>query len=267
MMLQKTYSAYSDDVTNQHLFIEMGYNHLACWCKKEGENKFAAFEFFQCGDYDASIIDSLINEAKLHSKLLTLDVIDTAIIWSTVKNLAIPAQFANENFLQDNFNLIRGAYNKGKLYQTQFEDVSIVTSIDVYLQNATQHIFPHAVFYGGFKLSKPVYATAVNLFFYPHCFFCFVYKDSKLLFAQSKLYNEAADVLYFVLNLLHQYKLEKNINVLAGGFINQQSKLYETLYQYLEGFTLGEVDNAVFASDEFKEHPSHYFLPYVNYLV
>lgn len=267
MMLQKTYSAYSNDLSNQHLFIELGYNHLACWCKKDGEKKFSAFEFFQCDAYDASVFDSFINQAKLYSKLLLLDVIDTTVLWSTIENLCIPAAFSDDDFLQNNFCLINGSFNKGKLYSVKYEDVLLVTRVDMYLNNEAQKVFPNAAFSSGFTLNKPADANSLMLYFYPHCFFCSIYKDEKLLFAKSKLYTDAADVLYFILDMLHQYKLENNIEIIAGGFIDERSKLFETLYQYLEGFKLGSADEALFTSSEFQDLPAHYFLPYINYLL
>ncbi len=266
MMLQKTFSVYCNDFANQHLFIELGYHHLACWSKKSDENKFSAFEFFQCDNYDASTFDRLINEAKLYSKLLTLDVLDTSFIWNTIENLSIPTVFAGDNFFQDNFYLITGSPDNSKLYQSQFDDVSVITKVDLYLNNAAQKIFPSASFYSGFKLNKPTEQTSANLFFYPNCFFIALYKNEKLLFAKSKLYTDPTDVLYFILNIIHQYNLEKNIPVIAGGLIDTHSKLFEMLYQYLEGFNVKSVNESMFASDEFKEYPSHYFLPYINYL-
>ncbi len=266
MMLQKTFSAYSDDLTNQHLFIEAGYHHLACWCKKDNENKFSAFEFFQCDDYDASVFDSVINEAKLHSRLLMLDVLDTKFIWNTIEDLSVPAAFVSDDFLQNNFYLTNGSFNSGKFYYSQIDDVSVITKVDTYLNNAAQRIFPSASFNSSIKVKKPLEQTAAYLHFYPNCFFVAVYKDAKLLFAKSNLYVAPADVLYFVLNLIHQYNIEKNIAIIAGGLIDAGSKLFEMLYQYLEGFVLGSVPETMFASGEFKEYPSHYFLPYINYL-
>ena len=107
----------------------------------------------------------------------------------------------------------------------------------------------------------------VQLFFYPNYFSIVVYKEGKLQFFQTKYYNNPEDVLYAVLNIFQQYEIEKNTEIITGGFIDEHSKLYELLYQYLEGLVLGAVDETLFISPEFKDYPAHYFLPYTNYLL
>ena len=266
-MLQKIYSIYSDDLTSQQLYIEVGRNHLACWCKKAEENKFSAFEFFQCEDYDASTFESLINQVKLHSKLLTLDVSDITLLWVTDKKMVIPAELnADENFIKNNFALIYGVNNDEKFLTGNYDDYLVVTSIEKYLYNAARNIFPKANFQSAYQIVK-IHDDIVQLFFYPNYFSIIVYKESKLQFLQTKHYSNQEDVLYTVLNIFQQYKIEKNKKIITGGFFDVHSKLYELLYQYFEGLTLGTVDETLFISPEFKDYPAHYFLPYANYLL
>lgn len=266
-MLQKTYSIYSDDLSNQQLFIEIGNNHLVCWCKKAEENKFTAFEFFQCEDYNASAFENLINEAKLYSKLLTLDVFATTIFWFNSTNLIFPAAInADEKFINDNFSLIYGSDNTGTIISRNYEDYLIVTYIEKYLNSVAQNVFSKANFQSAIFLNKPD-ENIIKLFFYPSYFSIAVYKESMLQFFQIKHYIKPEDVLYAVLNIFQQYQIEKNIKVITGGFINEDSKLFELLYQYLEGFEIGAIDETLFVSTDFKEYPTHYFLPYANYLL
>lgn len=266
-MLQKTYSIYSDDLNNQQLYIEVGKNHLACWCRKAAEKKFTAFEFFQCEDYDASTFENLINQSKLYSKLLTLDVTDTTLLWVSDKKLVIPAEFnTDENFIKDYFALIYGINGDEKFVTGGYEDYLIVTSIEKYLYNAAHNIFPKASIQPSCQIVK-TQDNIAQLFFYPGYFSITVYKEGKLQFFQTKHYSNPEDVLYTVVNIFHQYNIEKNIEIITGGFINKDSKLYEVLHQYLEGLMLGTVDETLFVSPEFKDYPAHYFLPYTNYLL
>lgn len=266
-MLQKTYSIYSDDLNNQQLFIEVGKNHLACWCKKTEENKFTAFEFFQCEDYDASTFENLINQAKLFSKLLTLDVSEITLLWYSNEKLVIPAALnADENFITDTFALTYGCNDVGKFITRNYEDYLVVTHIEKYLYNAAHNIFPKANIQPSYQILR-IHNNIVQLFFYPNYFSIMVYKDGKLQFYQTKYYTAPEDVLYTILNIFHQYKIESNAQIITGGFIDEHSQLYKLLYQYFEGLTLGTVDENLFVSPEFKDYPMHYFLPYANYLL
>jgi len=265
-MLQKTYSIYSEDLNSQQLFIEIGNNHLACWCKKAGEKKFTAFEFFQCEDYDASTFEHLISQAKLYSKLLTLDVEVKTIVWLTDKKLVLPALVnISEEFIKDNFMLVYGNGSNSKFITRNFEDYVVVTSIENYMFNAVRNVFPKADFQPAYQITKSR-EDVIRLFLYPNYFSVIVYKDEKLHFFQTKYYSNPEEVLYSVLNIIEQYQIDKNIKIAAGGFIDAHSKLYDLLHQYLEGLELGSVDERLFVPAEFKDYPQHYFLPYVNYL-
>lgn len=267
-MIQKNYSIYSGDLLNQQLFIEVGKNHLACWSCKEGEKKFTAFEFFQCDDYDASSFEELINQIKLFSKLLTTDVEKTIILWITDTNIAIPSEFAaDENFIKDNFSLLYGLTDDAKLISRDCDNYLLVTSVEKYLYNAAHSIFSKAGFEPASCVSKKVEGNLVELFFYPNYFSITAYRNGAVQFLQTKHYYQPEDVLYFILDVFHQYNIDKNVEIIAGGFIDAQSSLFNLLYQYLEGLKLEPVSAEWFASTDFNEYPSHYFLPYINYFV
>lgn len=265
-MLQKTYSIYSDDLSSQQLFIEIGNNHLACWCKKPGEKKFTAFEFFQCEDYDASTFEHLISQVKLYSKLLMLDVADKTIVWLTDKKLVFPASLnVDENFIKDNFMLVYGNGSNSKFITRNYEDYLEVTSVENYLFNAVRNVFPKADFQPAYQIGKSR-EDVIRLFLYPNYFSAIVFKDEKLQFFQTKFYTNPEDILYVLSNVIHQYQIDKTIKIETGGFIDEHSKLFDLLYQYFEGLQLGTVNESLFVSSEFKDYPQHYFLPYVNYL-
>ena len=94
-----------------------------------------------------------------------------------------------------------------------------------------------------------------------------IVNQDELLFAQTRKFQSPEDALYFVLNAFKQYNLGNETAVFCGGFIDEKSKLYEILFQYLENFQLISVDDSLFETDEFKEYAAHYFMPYINYAV
>ena len=270
-MLQKTYSIYSDDLNDVQLFIEAGKNHIACWCKKTGEDLLRAFEFFQCDNYSAENFESLIDSTRLYSRLLTMPVERTHFFWNTNDVLCLPNEKNNPDFLKANFDLMLGNSTGTKIASSATEDCLVAWRIAEQQQYFAQQSFRGASFnhhYVPLLASlKKLNTDAVYLFFYPHYYTLVVCKQNKLQFIQTIKYVTPDDVLYFVLNVCKQYSIETTTPIFYGGFVADKSKLQDTLYQYLNELQLMEVDGSFFASEGFKAYPLHYFLPYINYAV
>ena len=273
-MLQKTYSIYSENCENGRLFIEAGKTHFACWCKDHDEKKLTAFEFFQCDSYTAASFDDMINAAKLHSKLLTTSFKTPNFILNTDEAICMPGNrgYADENFIKQNFDLLFGPCTNSNIFSEEYGEYLFASRRNNELQSSVQSSFPDVQFHSQYACLLPSLiengnADIVYLFFYPYYFSLIAFKQGRLQLLQTKAYNAAEDVLYFVLNVFKQYNISRETEIFTGGFIDEQSKLYQTLYQYLEGLRPAQVDETLFASDEFKDYSSHYFLPYANYVL
>ena len=270
-MLQKTYSIYSDDLNDVQLFIETGKNHIACWCKKTGDDKLRAFEFFLCNDHTLANFEELIDNAKLYSRLLTMPAAGSKFFWNTNEVLCFPKEKNEPVFLQQNFELLVGNLPDATIFSASTEQCLIAWRVENAKQKIAAQCFPGAGFTHQYVSLLPSLQTAsgtiVYLFFYPQYFTLAAFIENKLQYIQTAGYNTPEDVLYFVLNLCTQYGIKKNVEVFCGGFIDERSKLYETLYQYLEGFQLIKPGEMRFASEEFKDHAAHYFIPYISYIV
>jgi hypothetical protein len=269
-MLQKTYSIYSDDLNDVQLFVETGKNHIACWCKKQNDDKIRAFEFFLCDAYNPENLEELFDNTRLYSRLLTMPVAQTHFFWNNTEVLCLPKEQIDEDFLKANFDLVFGNAVDSKIFSSPAEQCVVAWRLDNRLQHTAQQCFRGAAFnhqYLPLLSSMKSEDNVLYLFFYPHYFTVTALKANKLQFIQTVNYNTPEDVLYFVLNVCKQYDFEKTVNIFCGGYIEERSKLYEVLYQYLEGLQLIKPDTSVFTSDEFKEYASHYFLPYINYVV
>jgi hypothetical protein len=275
-MLQKTYSIYSEELSNQQLFIEAGKNHLACWCKKAGDKKLNAFELFQCDAYTGASFENMLSAARLHSRLLTMKVAETKFILNTDETICIPfnSDHNGNDFLKQNFELLFGASADASIFSEEYNGYLIAARIEKGLQDSLRSSFPGAKFHLQYNCLLPALnangngnTEIVYLFFYPYYFSLIVFKQGKLQLLQTRTYNNAEDVLYFVLNIFKQYNIDNKTEIVTGGFINEESKLYQTLYQYAEGLKLAQVDEELFATGGFKDYSSHYFLPYANYVL
>lgn len=269
-MLQKNYSIYSEDLSDVQLYIEAGKNHIACWCRKENDVRLKAFELFQSGGYSASEFEKLIDSARLHSRLLTMPVNKTFFSWNTNETLCIPASTSDDGFLQSNFQLMFGDAAGKKIESTLVNDFVVAWRLDDNLQRVAEESFRGASFSHQYVSLLRAAGTdkkdGIHIFFYPSYFTLFAFRDDKMLLAQTKKYNLPEDVLYSVLNTCEQYAIEKTTPVYCGGFIDAQSKLYDTLYQYLEGLQLVNVDEKMLEMESFKNYAPHYFAPYINYV-
>lgn len=273
-MLQKTYGIYSGNTDDCQLIIEAGKNHLACWCTKNNENKLLDFEFFLCDTQAEPCFNDVLNEAKSQSKLLNTTAPGAKFIWNTNEVICVPNEVAGKDqFAWQNFDLLFGASN-GEIFSEPYKQYLITTRIERDLQDGLQHYFPGATFhtqYGsvlaGLDHKYVDGGDKSYLYFYPNYFAFIVFKDGRLQLIQTKAYNTPEDVLYFILSVFKQYEIAVSTEVLTGGFIEERSKLYETLYLYLAGLKLEQVDETQLDSEGFKEYSSHYFLPYANYLL
>lgn len=270
-MLQKTFSIYSEDLNDVQLFIETGKNHIACWCKKAGDDQLRAFEFFQCDAYTAESFEVLIENTKLYSRLLTMPAANTFFIWNTNDVLCLPKERTEHAFLKQNFNLLTGFSDDATIYSKPSGYCLVAWQVKDLQQEIAAKCFPNAVFIHQYNALFPslqvAEASIVYLFLYPQYFTLAAFKQNKLQLAQTKKYHKPEDVLYFILNVCKQYEIEKNTAVCCGGFIDEKSNLYDVLFQYLEEFQLMKTEETRFATGEFSQYAKHYFMPYINYVV
>jgi hypothetical protein len=269
-MLQKTFSYYSDDLEDVYLFVEAGKNHIACWCKKKNDKQLKAFEFFLCDDYTETTFAALIKEVKLRSRLLSIRSNKTNFFWNTDEVLCLPPSSQDDAIVNAHFELMFGNSNSTKIFSAAAHDCLVAWRLKHQQQLAAEELFRKAVFVHHYV---PLFDHAKTdnaicyLFFYPNYFSVVAYNAGFLQLAQTRKYKTPEDVLYFVLNVFEQYAIAKDTDVMCAGFIDERSKLYDLLYQYLGNLKLMNVDEAIFNDKAFSEYAQHYFLPYINYNV
>jgi hypothetical protein len=203
-----------------------------------------------------------------------MPVSETKFILNTDEVICIPlnSNSKDDEFLRQNFELLFGTATDAEIFSKEYAEYLIATRIEKKSLVAARSFFNEMEVHSQYGCLLPALnsndnAGVLYLFFYPRYFSLIASKDGKLQLAQTRTYSTAEDVLYFILNVFQQYAIEKNSEILTGGFIDEKSKLYETLYQYLEGMKLAPVDETLFASDAFKDYSPHYFLPYTNYVL
>jgi hypothetical protein len=270
-MLQKTFSYYSDTLEDVDLFVEVGKNHIACWCKQTGNKQLRAFEFFLCDDHTEATFAALIKDMRSHSRLISIQSNKLNFFWNNTEVLCLPPSHENnDDIIQAGIELMFGNSDNTRIFSASTRYCVVAWRIKQRQQQDAETLFNNAVFghsYTYLLSFTQEENTVCYLFFYPNHFTVILYNTGKLQLAQTRKYKTAEDVLYFVLNVFKQYNVQQNADVVCSGFINENSKLYELLYQYLENLKLMHVDEAVFNDKASGDYSQHYFLPYINYNV
>jgi Protein of unknown function (DUF3822) len=92
-----------------------------------------------------------------------------------------------------------------------------------------------------------------------------VVKAGKFQLAQTFVYTEPADVLYYLLKICNEFSAsQKDVKLVLSGFLEKQSSLYRELYNYFVHVSFQRVPDFIKLSGSFGEYPSHFFSSLFN---
>ena len=271
-MVQKTFSIYADDLSGSRLFIEAGTQHVAAWFIDTITGAIKAFEFFQFEVGVATDMDEIINEVKLHSKLLGMQMDAAKVIWENATCTFIPAVFFDEEVAAGYLEIIAGEEDNVTLMHEHFKEYVVVSRYPIdYAKAIKKHLASgpyshkfHSVLKKYFGNDTGV-VNAVRVIFYPSRLILAAIKGGELQIIQCLEYSTAEDALYNIIHVCGLYNIPfETTPVIASGFINTGSSLYDTLYRYLPNFEIEKSPENAFAAEGFTEHPPQYFLPFIQ---
>jgi hypothetical protein len=270
-MVQKTFGIYTTtDITadDEQLYIELGQRHVALWTAADTTETISAFELFE---YDLSPLESLgetLRQVKLYSRLLEARYSSTKVIWENQECLLVPDSFHDKEIAPNYLDLMFGN-SVNTLVQEQQRPttrMTVVFRIPRNWKDAAQQYFPGAVYehkylnlYERFSNdSKGIYTL-----FYRNHFIMALVKEFKVQLLQTFDYQTPEDALYHILNTCNQYKMDYDTTpVHVEGLIDLNSPMYEELKKYLRDVSISIPGEKWQTGGDFRQHPSHYFLPF-----
>lgn len=272
-MLQKTFNIYPESYDDCRLFIEAGNQHIACWCKDAHTGAVKAFEFFQFDTDEKNDISGVLGEVRLYSKLMNKGMYPETVIWDTADAVCIPSVFYKEEFAGQYIEMLMGeAPGTGVLTQQVNNTVIVSRHETAYLNAFNSHFKNHTFTHKFAQLIKKfdtgtvddVAANQVHIIFYPAHFILVALKNEQLQLMHSFNYSTSEDALYNIMQVCNQYNMPvAETSIIASGLIDTASNLYNTLYAYLDNFSLQEAGDVSFDAQVFSEYPAHYFLPFI----
>jgi len=278
-MLQKTFGIYADELGGCSLFVEAGNKHFACWCSDAGTGAVKAFELFQFDIDDKNTIDNILKEIRVQSKLMDHTSNPATITWNLESAICVPQAFYREDVAGQYLDTMLGttlAENKTLAEYTPGGQV-IVTRQPANYIGALHNHFTGITFTHKFcVLLKKYLGTAnegneqpasnsLHIIFYPSHFILTAIKNNALQIIRSINYATAEDALYNIMQVCSVYNMPLNTTaIIASGLIDTASNLYNTLHSYVDNFELEQPGAIVFDAQGFHDHPTHYFLPFIQ---
>jgi len=270
-MVRKSFGIYSEDHSDCVLFIETGYEYMACWCKHTETKQVKAFELFSFRPADAGDFDNLLKQVQTHSRLLTESFEKVCCIWSNEKCVCIPNEFYSDDIAAVYMQTIFGDNIETTFYKESLNGYVVLAALQQNAATAFEGYYTIDVnVHKYFQLLKAQQTgeaeNKIHLVFYPTYFIASVFKEGTLQLIQSFSYKLPEDVLYQVMRTLNALELSANdTRVYASGMIDTNSPLYQVLYGYLNNFSFEPADKDLFVAPDFHEHPLHYFTSFCQY--
>lgn len=273
-MLQKTFGIANDVVDGCRLFIEAGKKHVACWCKDAETGAVKGFELFQFDVDDKTVLNDVLGEIRLYSKLLNRGLTLETVFIESEEAMPVPRELYREEDAEQYLCLLFGSSLMPCHVISRPVGKQVIISRQYNEQvNALNSHFKNPVFKHKFSvlLNKYLHDAAegsqsnrVYVIFYSTHFILTAFKGNTLQLIRSISFSTGEDALYNIMQVCSQYNMPLGeTSIIASGLIDTASNLYNVLYGYLEHFTFESNAAQAFEAEGFTDYPTHYFLPFL----
>jgi len=104
--------------------------------------------------------------------------------------------------------------------------------------------------------------SLIRCIFYPEKFIVVFLKNTHLQLLQTYHYETPEDVIYYLLQICHQFSLsQENLKVIVSGLIEQHSSLYTELLKYFQDLECDHLPEIIETKGLLLNLPEHYFSP------
>lgn len=271
--MRKTFEVYGEGASEQNLFIEIGKKHIACCSKLISNDLLHSVEFFHFNEINDDY-EKLFEDVGQQSQLLGKTFENTQIVWSNEECICIPSKYNESRFAISYLSLMFGDLHTYQSFSQNIGEYALHYRITASLYQAVAKLSPSLRFTHQYNMllqaneKNELNNNVIRIILYPDYFILTAYKDSQLQLIQTRDYADANDVLYYIINVCKQYNFDtENTNVIATGMIDSKSNLYNTLYQYIHGFAIADVNGNIYNATIKNEYPLHFFSHFVKYKI
>ena len=259
--MKTVFSIGNNDSDADTLLIELGENYCCYALLDRNSKSFQLIRYISFDEFESeSKLGDLLNEwaAKNFTKVVICSAYAQALL--------VP-----QNIFKPNDRLVSVIYDS--LGQRQFSDAvpewQIINSYSIpsSIYDRILQQFPSVVFFHAYTPSLKIYngfvaGDQIDIHYTTQNFRVLVKKDQQVNLAQTYAYKTPLDVVYYLLKICYEFKLEQSeVFLIVSGLIDQDSNLYSELHNYFLNIHFAQ---APAYSLPATEHPHYYFTSLYN---
>jgi hypothetical protein len=257
------------------LIIEISNYHITCVVKKSMSAEVSALEVYNFNSYEETWYN-IFQDVRLKSKILTRGFLDTHVYFNLPETVLIPYDFYNEAVAKQYLQLIHGDFiNQVIVSETVGVTPAIVVSSKVKrgLMDAINSNLIMITMHNSYSvfienLLNPTRTTNHSLLkaqLYNNEILIGVVHNSQLLIVQLYEQHTSDDILYHLLNVLHQHNLKtEEITLELSGDVELDTTLYDNLRKFFHRITFDTPSEDLIKLHDFTKYPKHYLTPFLN---
>lgn len=244
---------------NPILAIQASEDHFAFVLTDRAGDQLYQLQYFSIQDWNAEVVNEVLS--KLPSSEVGLQGVE--IVCETNEFTIVPVT----GFQEDKLAAIHEAlhpHTRDKVLKMESLaewQMYIGYSAPAILMNTLQHLYPEARIRHSLKLflqqaGQSGMQGKLLVSIRPRHFFGVLLRNNRFQFAKEFLYENPADVLYYLLRICEDHLISPNeVEIELTGLIDQESALFVELWQYFSHLRIRAADWKTAQND----FPAHYF--------
>ena len=282
-MVEKRISIYGElDVlspfNSDQLFFEISESHATLIVKSGSSADINAFEFFEFNKATQDWYE-IFYQMRLHSKILDRTYNDTKIFYHLREAIVTPAaQYTTESaetylpalFGDVELSIIRHdeVFAPADVYISYKIPKPLFDMVNTNLMMVTAKHSYCKILENILQSNKSTDSYFLKVIFYHNMLTAVLMHYGKLQLIQSYHFETADDMLYYLLNIVHQFNITAaDLSIEVSGMLDIKSKKMEYVAKLFPKLTFDNNLSGASFKAFVKEYPAHYFTAFYNNLL
>lgn len=274
-MLKPTFNIKSGNANAeipQQLRLLIEVNQYSCGCLLFDVRKIspACIKYYQFEHIKDKSLEELLAEMIEEDDLFSKENIEIFFIYNFEESTLVPDKFFGIDINKEITELVYGNLQKGFIFSEKIPwwELQNVYRVPTAVHNILQQKFSDAKHWHAYSLllkSHKMFTAKENLdliktIFYADKIIVTVFKKSQLQLIQTFIYQDAKDVIFYIMNCCKQFDINtEELQLEISGLIDKHSSIFRELLKYFGNISFEEMGDTIKVTDELNEYPLHYF--------